>query len=533
MNKSAEIHLANLPFLFCAAISLFTAISSYSSDRVAIVVGIDRYSGDSRFPSLANTVSDAQLVSGSLKNADFDVTLLKNPTSEELLEAAGKVGNSTDLVFYFAGHGIQIDERNFLICSNSKLDSDGKNLQAGVEISNLLDRLEPRNSDHVIVFLDCCRSIPAFAPNVPSRLKAGLTGEQYPSALICYASSPGSVASDGTGNNGPFATALARYISGNAELNQLIKNVTNEVRIKTESIQVPYVAGSLPGDFFFRKSDTNVVAQYREKLKELDTGTIQSIVTAMDLLKKLSKSADEPTRSLLIGDFVKFRESYLGLPGDTNENVIVSALDNEPLMNRAGIWIREKEGTPFLVARPMWIEGNLARIIPIEWIEYFESENREANNPSIEDASIMIEYSELASRLIEKEEFLIKNFTFPARDLVEASIDGALQTFLFGIDGSPVTIHGSNMIKPDLLKAVDHYIEQGDPTWRGFELATSFRKLLNESGGTVNSEVKNFISQKGIVPTSVPSLPAEPSLQTEKRPFRPIFKLFRKESTPH
>lgn len=485
---------------------LMLIATAAGAQRIALVVGVNDYERTDGLPDLNNAVSDAAMVAEELTKAGFIVSLLRDPDSKELKKAIRDLQPAEDLVFYFAGHGIQQNERNALLGSDGSVDFKQGAVNNGVAISAIVDELSGDKPDNLILFLDCCREIPGLRGEQPSMLRAVLR-HQYPGIVICYSASPGSVARDGEGQNGPFATALARYIAGNAELAQLLKNVTNEVTIKTAKGQVPYVAGSLGKDFYFRDANENDVVLYRSELVELDVGKLGCVSIAVESLREFCRPADDPTRSLLIAEFLAFRERVFDRFNEQNYELLGRILESgvedrdrglelgtwdswDDRFNSVGAWIRpDGEGGGFLAGRPNWLEGKLARLIPVEWLEYLQMENRSVEKLVALDAALMIGYDELVSRIIEREEFLIKYYTFPLRVKVEERLDWELRIFLFGIDNSPIS-PGLNMpVHADYLASLERYIEESDPVWRGREDAIRHREALRKANDRLTPQV--------------------------------------------
>jgi len=496
--------VALLCLLFGAALPVATA------DRVALVVGIDNYANGGGLPDLSNAVADAGLVAGELDKAGFKVILLRNENASNIRQALGELPHAKDVLFYFAGHGIQNEERNYLLGTDVRADLGSAEISGGIPLGEVVDALGRQQPENLVVFLDCCRNLSQGVGGGSSALRAGLVSDQYPGAVLCYAASPGSVALDGeAGKNGPFAGALARYIASNAELTQLLKNVTNEVMVKSGNRQVPYVAGSLGGDFFFRASNENSVASYREKLDGLELDSLESVATAVQSLQELCKVADEPTRSLLIGDFFNFREVVFETFNRENYKMLshlapgVYHADNskykqlttryDHLFNQIGAWVRhDGEGGGILAGRPMWMEGHLAQFITRDWLEFLAMQNRGTESPVALDAMLVISYGELAERVIELEDFLVRNYTFSKRDEVEQDLEWHLKIFLYGIDNSPIAPFDKLEVRRDYLLAIDRYLNKAEPVWQGVGEAQEFRNMLKTTGNRVTPEIRTF-----------------------------------------
>jgi uncharacterized caspase-like protein len=171
--------------------------------------------------------------------------------------------NARIALAFYAGHGIQIDGKNFLLPVDVKLDGkDG--LTAGMtEVDQVLAGLDDQIRTNIVV-LDACRNNPmeqpasadasrsvAMRPGLaaPSGLGRGATAGA--GTLLAYATGPGQVALDGTGENSPFSAALARHIgTPGLELQQMLTRVRAEVLTVTAKQQLPWSTSALLGEVY-------------------------------------------------------------------------------------------------------------------------------------------------------------------------------------------------------------------------------------------------------------------------------------------
>ena len=148
-----RIALGLLLWLLCG--SAFAA-----EQRVALVIGNAAY----RVDPLDNPVNDAQLVASSLKQAGFDVTLAENLDRRGLQGALRTFGerlnDNTVAVLYYAGHGLQLRDRNYLIPVDAEIRSEDEIALAGIDLSFILARMSAARSRVNIVILDACRNNP-------------------------------------------------------------------------------------------------------------------------------------------------------------------------------------------------------------------------------------------------------------------------------------------------------------------------------------------------------------------------------------
>jgi uncharacterized caspase-like protein len=166
-------------------------------------------------------------------------------------------------VLYFAGHGVQVDDRNFLVPVDVRPQPGINPIETMIDMDTILAALDDQVRTNILIF-DACRNIrwrSRLLPQVPAdRSEAG--GLAPPSApvagttlgagtLIAFATAPGQVALDGEGANSPFSAALSRHIgTPGLEVQQMLTRVRAEVVAATKSKQVPWSNSSLLGEVY-------------------------------------------------------------------------------------------------------------------------------------------------------------------------------------------------------------------------------------------------------------------------------------------
>jgi uncharacterized caspase-like protein len=237
------------------------ALALASGDqRLALVIGNSRYSAS----PLANPVNDAEDIADALESTGFEV-ILKTDANQRAMERAvrdfgrrlrsGGVG-----LFYYAGHGLQIDGRNYLIPVDAEIESESDVKYEAVDAGRVLGKMEDAGNGLNIVILDACRDNP-FARSFRSGRK-GLAKMDAPvGSLLAYATAPGSVAADGTGRNGLYTSKLLRFIqTPGMKIEDVFKQVRRAVMADSGRKQVPWESSSMAGDFFFTPAAPKPVA---------------------------------------------------------------------------------------------------------------------------------------------------------------------------------------------------------------------------------------------------------------------------------
>lgn len=250
--------LVRILILLCAALSLPAMAqigalksSATAEQRIALVIGNSQY----RDSPLPNPVNDARAIARALSDSGFTVTRKENASQKEMQLAMREFGDSLKSggvgLFYYAGHGMQVKERNFLIPVDAQIQREDEVAYNSVDAGQVLDKMEAANNRLNIVILDACRNNP-FARSFRSG-GAGLAQMDAPvGTLIAFATAPGSVASDGEGQNGLYTQHLLQSLQKpGAKIEDVFKNVRAAVRKDSGGKQIPWESTSLEGDFIF------------------------------------------------------------------------------------------------------------------------------------------------------------------------------------------------------------------------------------------------------------------------------------------
>ena len=252
--------LLRIRFIACVLVigtaAAFFDNPAWAAKRVALVVGNSAYE---KVSPLRNPVNDATLVANTLRRLGFDVLEKTDATQQELKSAIRDFGRrlrtaGSDAVglFYFAGHGVQSGEHNYLIPLGAPIEEEADLEFEAVPARWVLGRMEAAGNALNVVILDACRNNP-----YKSGFRTGSRGlsrmEAPTGSLIAYSAGPGSVARDGKGQNSPYALALAdaMEVSG-LKVEEVFKRVRNSVLEETAERQTPWEESSLRGDFYFR-----------------------------------------------------------------------------------------------------------------------------------------------------------------------------------------------------------------------------------------------------------------------------------------
>jgi TPR repeat protein len=251
-------------------LSLLSIADAQADKRVALLIGNAAYA---HVAPLSNPINDVTRVAEVLRKAGFDVVVGTNLTrleTEDRIRRFLRSAAGADIgLFYYSGHGVQVGDQNYLIPVDAKLTGAGDLAIEAWSLDGVVKGLQSQTAAQ-LVFLDACRDFPLKAssfyvgaslqPVSASRGLARTTADV--GSLLVYATAPGTVAQDGTGDVSPFSGAFAeRALEPNREVRQVISNVRRDVMAATSGRQVPWESSSLTRDLYFvRRVSAPVVA---------------------------------------------------------------------------------------------------------------------------------------------------------------------------------------------------------------------------------------------------------------------------------
>lgn len=208
--------------------------------RCALVIGNDAYAQS----PLRNPVADARAMDKLLREAGFTVQLETDAGLQAMGAAIDRFGaaarsSETEMaVFYYAGHGAQLDWRNYLLPIDASVRNTTELRQRCLDLGVVLHHFSQTRNKTFIVFLDACRDNP-FGSTFQTANK-GLSQFDAPvGSLLAYATAPGNVALDGAGGNGLYTANLVRELSlRGARIEDCLKRVRLNVRLASRGAQM-------------------------------------------------------------------------------------------------------------------------------------------------------------------------------------------------------------------------------------------------------------------------------------------------------
>lgn len=248
------------------------AAESAAGPRVAFIAGVADYANDAM--DLRNPGRDAIAMTRSLGGLGFDAVVSLNQTGAAFLDCAAEARalqaeRAADLsLIYFSGHGLQIDDQNYLALA----DIGGGAADDGglAPLADVVAGLQ-ETSGSLVVLLDACRDNPfsqsglsaigvgqrSLADSVVGQtrgLRPSVAAARFSrSLLFAYATAPGSVAFDGEGDLSPFTSAFTRIApTPGWSLTRVFAEVRNAVGDETDWAQTPWVRHSLESEIFLK-----------------------------------------------------------------------------------------------------------------------------------------------------------------------------------------------------------------------------------------------------------------------------------------
>ncbi len=336
------------PFLatFAAAAAyIFSAAFAHAERRVALVLGNGDYKHAVKLPNAPN---DAEAMAGMLKSLGFDVVFGQDLGRDEMTVKMADFGRLTvgadAALFFYAGHGMQIDGKNLLIPVDADLKSELDAKMRTIEIDSVLQHTMA-DAKVKFVLLDACRDNPfanqirANAPKTRSvTISTGLA-EMRPGegTLIAFATGPGQVALDGEGKHSPFTRALLAHLpTQGVEIQQALTGMRAQVADDTRRQQLPWQNTNMTG-YFYMSGKHDAVAAPAVTAAAPQTGVFDPRVMELELWNsvKASSSADDYKAYVerypngTFADLARTRMAALNRPATPSTSAVTSGPSTE------------------------------------------------------------------------------------------------------------------------------------------------------------------------------------------------------------
>lgn len=239
-----------------------------SNQPLALVIGNAQYEHN----PLSNSVNDAVDMKRVLTEIGFDVTLKTNLADKRAMKAAirefaERLSHIQGIgLFYFAGHGAQVEGRNYLLPINNDQIKDKFDLKSdAIYAGEILQRMENTKTSLNILILDACRDNPYRSSRSMKRGLARIPQEKIGS-IIAFATATGETASDASpnGRNGLYTSYLLQALKNAYQTNQRIDDmfmqVSKAVLKQSQNRQEPWYSASLKQPVYFGNYQTTTAS---------------------------------------------------------------------------------------------------------------------------------------------------------------------------------------------------------------------------------------------------------------------------------
>ena len=240
---------------FLCVLTIFAAIhqpASASEPRVALVIGNSEYGP--AIGKLKNPANDARLMAETLESLGFKVDLVLDADQKAMKRAVKsfgaklrEAGSEATGLFYYAGHGVQVEGTNFLLPVGAEIEAEADVEIESIAADDVMTQMQSAGNAVNLVFLDACRNNPlARTSRSATRGLARLDAPR--GSFVGYSTAPGDVAADGDGANSPYALALVQELkTPGISIEEAHRNVRTKVLAQSGNKQTPWDSSSLTG----------------------------------------------------------------------------------------------------------------------------------------------------------------------------------------------------------------------------------------------------------------------------------------------
>ncbi|MCD4770427.1 MAG: caspase family protein [Bacteroidales bacterium] len=252
-DNSIYVMATNSAGIITSERRLIKFLPALAEKRIALIVGNSEYISGT---DLKNPANDANLMEATLKELGFDVIKRLNSGRDLMLNSirdfSRKLSEYNVALFYYAGHGIQVDGVNYLIPTDAELKVKEDCKWEAVAVNTVTEEFNRYKTNTNIVILDACRNNPyrswVRGEEAGFRALAPVIG-----TIISFATSEGASAADGTGANGLFTEELVKQMLIPQQIESVFKNTRRMVMERSNNQQTPVEWSYLTGEFYFKR----------------------------------------------------------------------------------------------------------------------------------------------------------------------------------------------------------------------------------------------------------------------------------------
>ena len=348
--------------------------------RLALVIGNNDYLAS----PLKNAANDAMLIARTLESLNFDVILDTNVTTKQqflgLVQEFGNRRQDYDVGFvYYAGHGVEINQKNYLLATQERYESTYDIEDYGMPVESIIRYLTRQSEQVNVIILDACRDNPYESKWKGASRGGSASGvARIPTpngTLVAYSTEAGSIALDGELTNSFYTSSLCKNMQiKDISLDQVFRNVRADVLQDTDGAQRPIEFSQLTGSTYFLNPTTNTeLLKEAESLNnegkpqqalivlgrllELDSVSMPALLLKGELLEQLDPTYygedylkciqyhdKEPLPYLKYGEFLARRDQLEQALESFQKCLLSDSTNAEAQDNIAYIYLQEKKG---------------------------------------------------------------------------------------------------------------------------------------------------------------------------------------------
>jgi len=284
--------MKRLLVLLSAIVYTINLFAQANEARLALVIGNSEYKNGG---TLKNSVNDANLMANTLKDLGFTVIKRTDATRAQMAQAIAefwsKLGQYNVALFYYAGHGVQVNGVNYLIPVDATLESKDMVSFEAISVNDISSKFEEYDKNINILILDACRNNPfkAWSRGGDRGFKAMNPAS---GTIIAFATSEGSTADDGEGANGLYTEQLVKQLRQPVPIEKVFKLTRIEVEKESSGKQSPQEWSKLKGDFYFVNQGSQVQSQNQVNSQpeevEFNPGNVEILYGAISIDSEIS-----------------------------------------------------------------------------------------------------------------------------------------------------------------------------------------------------------------------------------------------------
>ena len=271
-----------------AILMVLPAHASFAQERIALIIGNSTYEYADILPNPGN---DAAAMGAALEDVGFDVDIntdLDQRGMQAALRDFGLKAETAEIALvYFAGHGIQVADNNYLLPVDAQLKRERDLIYEATPLDIVMAEVAQARQLGMVI-LDACRNNP-LAENLRQSLgpvRSKLVGlgmarveDVPPDTLVAFSTRFNQLAYDGWTDLSPFTQALVKHIEEpGLELDLFFRKVRDTVMELTADRQEPRTLDALGATpFYFRPPKSNqppVIAKLDPLVVSDDAGSV-------------------------------------------------------------------------------------------------------------------------------------------------------------------------------------------------------------------------------------------------------------------